>query len=120
MKAKERDDLLRALKARFEKNMHRHHGVGWVEVHARLESNPGALRSLLAMEATGGEPDVIGQDKGTGRFTFIDCSIETPTGRRSLCYDRAALDSRPRRVLRDADDREYGEQDRGQTHSGDV
>ncbi len=74
--------------------MHRHHGVGWVEVRARLESNPGALKSLLAMEATGGEPDVIGQDKGTGRFTFIDCSIESPTGRRSLCYDRAALDSR--------------------------
>jgi len=82
------------LAARFETNMHRHHGVGWVEVRARLESNPGALKSLLAMEATGGEPDVIGQDKGTGRFTFIDCSIESPTGRRSLCYDRAALDSR--------------------------
>src|SRR3954471_23785285 len=94
MKAQERDDLLRALAARFEKHMHRHHGVGWVEVRARLESNPGALKSLLAMEATGGEPDVIGQDKGTGRFTFIDCSIESPTGRRSLCYDRAALDSR--------------------------
>jgi len=94
MKAQERDDLLRVLAARFEKNMHRHHGVGWVEVRARLESNPGALKSLLAMEATGGEPDVIGQDKGTGRFTFIDCSIESPTGRRSLCYDRAALDSR--------------------------
>ena len=74
--------------------MHRHHGVGWVEVRGRLESNPGALKSLLAMEATGGEPDVIGQGKGTGRFTFIDCSIESPTGRRSLCYDRAALDSR--------------------------
>ena len=94
MKAQEREELLQALKARFEKNMHRHHGVGWVEVRARLESNPGALKSLLAMEATGGEPDVIGQDKGTGRFTFIDCSIESPTGRRSLCYDRAALDSR--------------------------
>ena len=94
MKAQERDDLLRALAARFEKHMHRHHGVGWAEVRARLESNPGALKSLLAMEATGGEPDVIGQDKGTGRFTFIDCSIESPTGRRSLCYDRAALDSR--------------------------
>ena len=94
MKAQERDDLLRVLAARFETNMHRHHGVGWVEVRARLESNPGALKSLLAMEATGGEPDVIGQGKGTGRFTFIDCSIESPTGRRSLCYDRAALDSR--------------------------
>ena len=94
MKAQERDDLLRALAARFEKNMHRHHGVGWAEVLARLESNPGALKSLLAMEATGGEPDVIGQGKGTGRFTFIDCSIESPTGRRSLCYDREALDAR--------------------------
>jgi hypothetical protein len=94
MKSQERDDLLRALKARFEKNMHRHKGVAWVEVQARLESNPSALRSLRAMEATGGEPDVIGQDKETGRFTFCDCSIESPTGRRSLCYDRAALDSR--------------------------
>ena len=94
MKAQERDDLLQALKARFEKNMHRHKGVAWDEVQARLESNPSALRSLLAMEATGGEPDVIGQDKETGRFTFCDCSIESPTGRRSLCYDRAALDSR--------------------------
>jgi hypothetical protein len=94
MKTEKRDDLLRALQARFEKNMHRHHGVAWVEVQTRIESNPAALRSLLAMETTGGEPDVIGQDEGTGRFTFIDCSIESPTGRRSLCYDRAALDSR--------------------------
>lgn len=94
MKSQERDDLLRALKARFEKNMHRHKGVAWTEVQAKLESNPSALRSLHAMEATGGEPDVIGQDKQTGRFTFCDCSIESPTGRRSLCYDRAALDSR--------------------------
>ena len=94
MNAQQRDDLLRALKARFEKNMHRHHGVAWAEVQARLESNPGALRSLLAMEATGGEPDVTSQDKGTGRVTFSDCSPESPAGRRSLCYDRAALDAR--------------------------
>lgn len=94
MKTQERDDLLRALKARFEKNMHRHKGVEWAEVQARLESNPNALKSLSAMEATGGEPDVIGQDKKTGRFTFCDCSAESPAGRRSLCYDRAALDSR--------------------------
>ena len=94
MKAQERDELLRALKARFEKNMHRHQGVAWAEVQARIESNPGALKSLHAMEATGGEPDVIGQDKKTGHFTFCDCSAESPAGRRSVCYDRAALDSR--------------------------
>jgi len=94
MKAQECDELLRALKARFEKNMHRHKGLAWGEVQARLESNPSALRSLHAMEATGGEPDVIGQDKETGHFTFCDCSMESPTGRRSFCYDRAALDSR--------------------------
>lgn len=94
MKEKERNELLLALKARFEKNMHRHKGVAWDEVQARLESNPGALKSLAAMEATGGEPDVIGQDKKTGHFTFCDCSTESPTGRRSLCYDREALDSR--------------------------
>lgn len=94
MKSQERDELLQALKARFEKNMHRHKGIAWAEVQARLESNPGAMKSLRAMEATGGEPDVIGQDKKTGRITFCDCSTESPTGRRSLCYDRAALDSR--------------------------
>lgn len=94
MKAQEHHELLRALKARFEKNMHRHKGVAWDEVQARLESNPGALKSLGAMEATGGEPDVIGQARKTGDFTFCDCSAESPAGRRSLCYDRAALDSR--------------------------
>jgi hypothetical protein len=94
MKAQERDELLRALKDRFEKNMHRHKGAAWSEAQARLEGNPSALRSLHAMEATGGEPDVIGHDKETGQFTFCDCSTESPTGRRSVCYDRAALDSR--------------------------
>jgi hypothetical protein len=91
MKAQE---LLQTLQARFEKNMHRHKGVAWVEVQARFESNPNALRSLRAMEETGGEPDVIGQDKESGHFTFCDCSPESPTGRRSVCYDREALDSR--------------------------
>jgi hypothetical protein len=94
MKVQERDELLQALKARFEKNMHRHEGMAWVEAQVRLESNPNAVRSLRAMEETGGEPDVIGQDKETGHFTFCDCSTESPTGRRSVCYDREALDSR--------------------------
>lgn len=94
MTAQERDELLQTLKTRFEKNMHRHEGIAWNEVQARLESNPDALRSLRAMEETGGEPDVIGQDRETGHFTFCDCSAESPKGRRSLCYDRAALDAR--------------------------
>jgi hypothetical protein len=94
MKAQERDELLKALKARFEKNMHRHKGIAWGEVQARLEANPGALKSLGAMEATGGEPDVIGSPQQSGRFTFCDCSAETPAGRRSVCYDGAARDAR--------------------------
>ncbi|RYF13876.1 MAG: DUF4256 domain-containing protein [Comamonadaceae bacterium] len=94
MKAQERQELLRTLQARFEKNMHRHRGVQWRDVLARLEKNPGALKTLGAMEATGGEPDVIGQAGEAGRITFCDCSAESPTGRRSLCYDGAALDAR--------------------------
>jgi len=86
--------LLDALKARFGKNMHLHQGITWDEVRARLEGNPGAIKSLVGMETTGGEPDVIGRDKKTGRFTFCDCSEESPAGRRSLCYDREALDAR--------------------------
>lgn len=94
MKVQELDELLLALKTRFEKNMHRHKGIAWAEVQTRLDSNPDALRSLHAMETTGGEPDVIGQDKKTGNITFCDCSPESPSGRRSVCYDRAALDAR--------------------------
>ena len=94
MKAKERDSLLQALKARFEKNMHRHAGIAWAEVHARLDAQPAALRSLHAMEATGGEPDVIGRDKASGHFIFCDCAAESPTGRRSTCYDGQARESR--------------------------
>jgi hypothetical protein len=94
MKAQEREDLFHVLKVRFEKNMHRHVGIAWAEVQARLEGNPDALGSLQGMEATGGEPDVIGQDKESGHFTFCDCSPETPIGRRSTCYDVEARESR--------------------------
>lgn len=94
MHAADTEVLLQDLKARFEKNMQRHEGVRWSDVHARLDKNAGALRTLAAMEASGGEPDVIGRDDATGRFVFCDCSPETPSGRRSLCFDRAALESR--------------------------
>jgi hypothetical protein len=94
MKPQERAVLLRVLEDRFERNMHRHKGIAWGDVRARLEKNPDALKALRTMEATGGEPDVIGHVKETGRFTFCDCAAESPAGRRSVCYDRAALDSR--------------------------
>lgn len=94
MTAHERDSLLQTLKVRFEKNPHRHAGVGWAGVLARLEGNPDALKSLLQMETTGGEPDVIAHDKESGHVTFCDCSAESPSGRRSVCYDRDALDAR--------------------------
>ncbi|MFN3788984.1 DUF4256 domain-containing protein [Massilia sp.] len=87
-------ELLQTLKARFDKNMHRHAGADWSEVAARLADHPAALASLAQMEATGGEPDVVGMDKATGSIVFCDCSPESPVGRRSLCYDRAALDAR--------------------------
>src|SRR6266536_5134349 len=88
------EELLRALKARFEKNMNRHKGLEWAKVQAKLEANTEKLRSLNEMERTGGEPDVVGHDKKTGEYIFYDCSAESPKGRRSLCYDREALDSR--------------------------
>lgn len=91
---KQRDELLRALQARFEKNMKRHQGLEWPKVQAKLEANPEKLWSLHEMERTGGEPDVVGHDKKTGEYIFYDCSAESPKGRRSLCYDREALDSR--------------------------
>jgi hypothetical protein len=93
MKAQEREKLLQALKVRFETNMHRHKGIAWDKVRAELERNPEALRSLREMELTGGEPDVIGRDREAG-YTFCDCSAESPVGRRSVCYDREALESR--------------------------
>jgi Protein of unknown function (DUF4256) len=94
MNAEKREDLLQALKARFEKNMRRHPGVAWAEVRARLEARPDALSCLQQMELTGGEPDVIGQDEETRHATFCDCSPESPIGRRSTCYDAEALESR--------------------------
>lgn len=86
--------LIGTLKARFEKNMSRHKDFEWIKVQARLESKPDKLRSLDEMEKTGGEPDVVGCDNKTKEFIFVDCSAESPAGRRSLCYDREALDSR--------------------------
>jgi hypothetical protein len=94
LSSEQREDLLKALKARFEKNMNRHQGLEWAKVQAKLEGNPETLRSLHEMEATGGEPDVVGHDKKTGEYIFYDCSAESPNGRRSLCYDREALDGR--------------------------
>jgi hypothetical protein len=94
MKAQEREELLRALKTRFENHMRRHPGVAWPDVRRRLEEHPAALRSLWEMEATGGEPDVVGQPTEAGQVTFCDCAAESPAGRRSLCYDREALQSR--------------------------
>ena len=94
MKAKEREQLIETLKSRFEKHMNRHKGIEWAKVQARLEASADALRSLHEMEATGGEPDVIGQDKKSGEFIFVDCAAESPKGRRSVCYDGEALASR--------------------------
>jgi len=94
MKKQEREKLLRTLEARFEENRHRHRGVAWADVAARLEGDPEALESLAEMERTGGEPDVVGRDAKTGVLTFCDCSAESPKGRRSLCYDREARASR--------------------------
>ncbi len=91
---KQREELLNTLKARFEKNMNRHKGLEWPKVQAKLEANTEKLWSLNEMERTGGEPDVVGHDKKTGEYIFYDCSAESPKGRRSLCYDRKALDSR--------------------------
>ena len=90
----QREELLRTLKARFEKNMNRHKGLDWAKVQAKLEANTEKLWSLNEMERTSGEPDVVGHDKKTGEYIFFDCSAESPKGRTSVCYDREGLDSR--------------------------
>jgi hypothetical protein len=90
----QREELLRALKARFEKNMNRHKGLEWAKVQAKLEANTEKLWSLNEMERTGGEPDVVGHDKKTDEYIFYDCSVESPKDRRNVCYDREALESR--------------------------
>jgi hypothetical protein len=91
---KQREELLKTLKDRFEKNMNRHKGLEWTKVQAKLEANAEKLWSLNEMERTGGEPDIVGYDKKTGEYIFNDCSAESPSDRRSLCYDREALESR--------------------------
>ncbi len=90
----QREELLRVLNARFENNMNRHKGLEWAKVQAKLQANAEKLWSLNEMERTGGEPDVVGHDKKTGAYIFYDCSAESPKGRRSVCYDREALESR--------------------------
>jgi hypothetical protein len=99
---KQSEELLKALKARFEKNMNRHSGLEWSKVQARLEGNAEKLRSLQEMERTGGEPDVVGHDKKAGEYIFYDCSAESPSGRRSFCYDPEALESRKENKPKDS------------------
>ena len=94
LSSKQREELLKTLKARFEKHMNRHKGIEWAKVQARLEASPAKLWSLNEMEKTGGEPDVVAQDQKTGEVIFFDCSEQTPSGRVSLCYDEEALKSR--------------------------
>jgi uncharacterized protein DUF4256 len=94
LSTEQREELLRELKSRFEKNMNRHRGLEWAKVQAKLEANTEKLWSLHEMENTGGEPDVVGHDKKTGEYIFYDCSAESPKGRRSICYDREALEAR--------------------------
>jgi hypothetical protein len=98
---KQRKELLKSLKARFEKNMNRHKGLAWADVQSKLDASTEKLWSLGEMERTGGEPDVVGHDKKTGEYIFYDCAAESPKGRRSICYDREALDSRKENKPRD-------------------
>jgi hypothetical protein len=98
----EGEELLRVLKVRFEKNMARHKGLEWAKVHSRVEANTEKLWSLHEMERTGGEPDVVGLDKKTGEYVFNDCSEESPKGRRSVCYDREALEARKEHKPKDS------------------
>jgi hypothetical protein len=94
LSSEQHEELILALRARFEKNMNRHKGIDWAKVESKLEAHPEKLWSLNEMERTGGEPDVVGHDKKTGEYIFIDCSPETPKERRSICYDHEALESR--------------------------
>ena len=98
----QRDELLEVLKARFEKNMNRHKGLDWAKVQAKLEANAETMWSLNEMETTGGEPDVVAFDKKTGEYVFYDCSAESPKGRRSICYDREALEARKEHKPKDS------------------
>lgn len=106
LSAEERDELLQTLKSRFEKNMNRHKGIKWEQVQKKLEGNSAAVKkklwSLHQMESTDGEPDVTGQDKKSGDYIFVDCSAESPKGRRSICFDPDALASRKEHKPRDS------------------
>ena len=102
MSAAERGELYETLKARFDKNVRRHKTLDWAKVQARLDANPGKLSSLAHMEKTGGEPDVVDVDKKTGEILFVDCSAESPSGRRSVCYDPEALESRKENKPKDS------------------
>ena len=102
LSSQQREELLKALKARFEKNMSRHAGLEWAKVKTRLETNTEKLWSLSEMERTGGEPDVVGHDKNSGEYIFYDCSAESPKDRRSVCYDREALESRKEHKPKDS------------------
>jgi uncharacterized protein DUF4256 len=102
LSAKQRDDLLTTLQARFEKNMNRHKGLDWSKVQAKLDANPEKLWSLNEMERTGGEPDVVAFDKKSGEYSFYDCSVESPKERRSICYDREALEARKEHKPKDS------------------
>ena len=102
LSSEQREELLRTLKARFEKNMNRHKGLAWFAVQTRLEANAEKLWSLNEMEKTGGEPDVVGLDKKTGEYIFFDCSAQSPKGRTSLCYDHEALESRKEHKPKDS------------------
>jgi len=102
LSSEQHEELLKTLKARFEKNMNRHKGIDWAKVQARLEANPEKLHILDEMEITGGEPDVVGQDKKTGEYIFYDCSAESPKDRRSVCYDHEALEKRKEHKPKDS------------------
>jgi hypothetical protein len=102
MKATERNELLQSLQTRFAKHARRHEGIAWADVQARLAANPGALEALREMEATGGEPDVIGRDRATGHILFCDCSVQSPAGRRSICYDGEARKGRKKHPPRNS------------------
>ena len=102
LSAKQREELLEALKTRFEENMERHEAIAWTEVRERLEEDAGKLWSIHEMERTGGEPDVVGRDEATGELIFVDCSAESPKGRRSVCYDRDALEARKKHKPEDS------------------
>jgi hypothetical protein len=102
MNAKQRAELINTLQTRFENNMNRHKGLQWAKVQAKLEAHPDKLKSLHEMERTGGEPDVVGFDKKAGEFLFYDCSAESPKGRRSVCFDREALEARKEHKPKDS------------------